>query len=85
MTYLTDRVLEDVLRERSKQDKKWGEQTKTKDAWLIAIGEEFGEACKAVIDEQSQDYVKELIHTAATCVCAIEDLLRQHRKNREIK
>ncbi len=39
-----------VLNERRRQDEKWGEQNHNDYYWLGILGEEFGEAAKALIE-----------------------------------
>ena len=38
----------DIQMERSRQDRKWGEQNHHPMVWLSILGEEFGELCQAV-------------------------------------
>lgn len=42
------RIIEKVLEERSRQDKKWGEQNHSAPVWGMIIGEEYGEMCQAI-------------------------------------
>lgn len=70
-------VLFEVGNERHRQHAKWGQQDRTPFEWCTILGEEFGEACKAVVDVGwhggSWDrYREELIHTAAVAIQAIE-------------
>lgn len=83
-------VLGDVLNERERQDRKWGIQNHSPDAWISILGEEFGEVCKAanesganfgLIDKTIDltDYRKELIEVAAVAIAAIECLDRNKK------
>lgn len=80
----TVEVLTEVLKERQRQDEKWGEQNHDPFVWLAIIGEEKGEADEAALQSRFEpeggksleDYRKELIETAATAVSAVESLDR---------
>lgn len=41
--------------ENTSQLNKWGIQTRTPSEWLMFLGEEFGELCKAVAEHQFRD------------------------------
>jgi len=42
----------DVFSERHRQERKWGTRTDTPIAeWVTILGEEFGEVCKAALEE----------------------------------
>lgn len=41
-----------VLREREKQNKKWGEQNHDSYRWLAILGEEFGELSQAILHDE---------------------------------
>ena len=43
-------VIERVQRERSRQDKKWGEQNHNVVEWIAILMEEIGEASKEAVD-----------------------------------
>lgn len=42
--------LVEILKERFRQDDKWGEQNHTPERWLAILGEEHGELCEAVLE-----------------------------------
>ena len=45
-------VMADVEMERFNQERKWGERRSVPIAeWLVILGEEYGEACKAALEE----------------------------------
>ena len=48
-----------VSLERSRQDRKWGEQNHNPFVWLAILGEEFGELQKAILEYNFADYYKE--------------------------
>jgi len=47
LEYLLDAVRE----ERRAQETKWGYRTRTPDRWMVILGEEVGEANRAVLEE----------------------------------
>ena len=80
---MNDRTLRDINGERGRQDGLWGEQKHSPTNWLVILGEEYGEACKAAVkvffdysNEDYSEYREELIHTAAVAIAAIESLDR---------
>ncbi len=81
VTGQTFKVLEDVARERERQDALWGVQTHPAVWWLALIIEEAGEAAQEVLATEygeaakaHGDLRKELLHVAAVAVSAIEAL-----------
>lgn len=50
--FYTSDVLDAVFAERVRQDKKWGPQHKRLASWLLYIGEELGECCKELGDNE---------------------------------
>ncbi len=73
---MNDRTLRDINGERERQDKLWGEQNHSPFVWLAILGEEYGEACEAILESNNCDYRKELVEIAAVAVAAIESLDR---------
>jgi len=69
-----------VVDERKRQDDKWGEQNHNPERWLAILGEEVGEACKAVLEGDAEGYRKELVQVAAVAVAAVENLDRAEAK-----
>jgi len=69
-------VLEKILLERTRQDKKWGEQNHQPEKWLVILQEEVGEAAKATLEGSALQYHDELVHVAAVAVAALESLSR---------
>ena len=82
---IQERVIQDILTERQRQDKKWGEQNHPPQFWTGILGEEFGELCEAinetVFDNGTdkggyENMKKEAIHVAAVAVGFLECLER---------
>ena len=71
-----EEILEEVKDERGRQDEKWGEQNHVPLKWLAILGEEVGEANKAVLEDDRENLREELIQIAATAVAFIESLER---------
>ena len=76
-------IFYEIITERNTQDDKWGEQNHWPDRWMTILGEEYGEACEAILERETEQYRRELIQVAAVAVAAIECLDR--RKTREDK
>ena len=72
-------VLDNIKEERSRQEAKWGKQNHQPLTWLAILGEEVGEANKAVLENELSDYRSELVQVAAVAAAAIECLDRQRR------
>lgn len=78
----TKKVLEGVLKERDRQDSKWGEQNHNPLEWLSILSEEVGEVALAINIAHFGDvpdwtnYRKELLEVAAVAVAAVEALDR---------
>ncbi len=69
-------IIGQVILERHRQDKKWGEQNHHPLRWLAILGEEKGEADKAILESSLLKYRDELVHVAAVAIAAIESLDR---------
>ena len=76
---MTDQFYGEVIIERQRQDKKWGEQNHSPIEWLAILAEEFGSFAKAVneahwrpTEETAKKMQTELIHTAAVCKVIFE-------------
>lgn len=86
------KVINDVIRERKRQDDKWGEQNHDPIVWQGILGEEFGELCQAINETHFDNgpeerkkggYVNmrtEAIQVAAVAVSFIEYLDRENKR-----
>ena len=64
-----------VLREVQAQDEKWGADRNQSDGmWALILGEEFGEACQAALQDGPDDLEGELIQVAAVAMQWIANL-----------
>lgn len=73
-----------IVRERLRQDKKWGEQNHDNPKWMMIAGEEFGEACKATNEDEPREVVKtEVVQLATVCVAWLE-CMRRSAKQEEL-
>jgi hypothetical protein len=81
----TEQAVQDVITERYRQEKKWGEQNHDPFFYLTVLGEEYGESCQAALDAHNacRDPAKlehlrsELVQTAAVALAIIECLDRK--------
>lgn len=83
-------AIQSVLKERKRQDDKWGEQNHDPTVWMCILGEEYGELCQAVNEtwfdngpEKRQiggyeNMRAEAVQVAAVAVQLIECLDRRH-------
>lgn len=66
-------VLQQIIQERERQDRKWGTKfSNSAERWLAILAEEFGEVAMAVVERDYPQMKKELIETAAVCVKFLE-------------
>jgi len=70
------KVFDEIQAERDRQDEKWGEQNHAPATWMLIAGEEFGEAAKALLQDEGLKYRWELVQLAAVCVAMIESFDR---------
>lgn len=80
---MTENVLKLVSEERARQNTKWGEQNHSPAFWAVILGEEYGEVCRAIYENDPTQYVAELVQLAAVCVAMVEAHQRQYAQPRE--
>lgn len=81
---MKEKIIQEILGEREKQDQKWGEQNHNPIEWCAILVEEVGEVSKAALETHFKydgkndlsDYRKELIQVAAVALAMIECLDR---------
>lgn len=81
-------AINDILKERRRQDKKWGEQNHEPPLWTGILGEEYGELCEAinetVFNNKSELGGYDNMYTEATHVAAVAlGFLECLRRNKE--
>lgn len=69
-----------ILEERKKQFEKWGDQRHNVSFWLVILGEEFGEMCKAALHtifggEESGKFQSECIQMTAVGFQILENII----------
>lgn len=76
-------VNKQVIKERARQNEKWGLQNHDYGRWLAILGEEFGEVCQAMQqgslaskETDASNLYEELIHVAAVSSAFAEQVLR---------
>jgi hypothetical protein len=70
-------VLQAILLERGRQERKFGRQEHSLSDWMVILGEEHGEACKAVVEILSgrgdlNHLYEELSHVGAMAMQVME-------------
>ena len=76
---LTDKVVDELDRHLDK----WGVQDHTPEFWAVILGEEFGEVCRAIYENDLKHSVEELIQTAAVCIAMAENIERNMGEENE--
>lgn len=71
---MSEKIMNEIIQERKRQDKKWGMQRHPTSKWLAILGEEFGESCKAYLELNKKELRNELIQVAAVTIAFIENL-----------
>lgn len=72
----TKAIFEFIRAELVYQDKKWGSnRILPPEKWITILGEEFGEVCRAALEQDKSGYVSELVDVAATAISAIQSAL----------
>ena len=88
-TRTIDKMIDQIVAERTHQDSKWGEQNHDDYVWLAILSEEVGEAAQAILkvndsaegvnEWQESDIDAELIQVAAVAIAWLE--ARARRRN----
>lgn len=76
----TDAVLMEIASERARQDARWGEQNHDDFVWGAILGEEIGEAYRAILEDRFGDggnLREELVQAAAVIAAWIECIDRR--------
>lgn len=74
-------IVNAIIAERKKQDKKWGEQNHHPYVWMAILAEEVGETNQALLEHDfggkpEANYKEELIQVAAVAIAALESFDR---------
>lgn len=84
-----NQAIQAIIKERHRQDKKWGQQNHEPIVWSAILGEEVGELCQAIIETifdngpalkekgGHQNMRTEAVHVAAVSLAFIEYLDRK--------
>jgi hypothetical protein len=71
-------ALQEVLEERVRQEAKWGQQNHDPFLYLTILGEEYGETCKAALEDMLLCHLREeAVQTAAVALAIVECLDRE--------
>lgn len=65
-------IFNEIKKERIRQDEKWGIQNHSPETWFLILGEEIGEAQKAVLENDLPKYREEMVQVVAVAVAMIE-------------
>ncbi|WP_079479701.1 MazG-like family protein [Halobacillus salinus] len=83
-------VMEDIKKERFRQDDKWGVQRHSYPFWLTILTEEVGEVAQAMQqgsaaykETDADDLYTELIHVSAVAAAIAEQVQEEREVNRQ--
>lgn len=77
-----ERVVKRIRAERNRQDAKWGRQSHSMTKWLVILGEEFGEACEALLEGDREKFEHEITQASAVGVAILEVFERRRHPER---
>lgn len=82
---IQDLVVSKFLLERAAQDEKWGRNRKIdlKGVLPRILGEEFGEICRALNENDNENLQEELVQLGALCMAVMEQILREEYSKKE--
>ena len=85
---MKEKIFNNVIAERRRQDEKWGEQNHFPERWATIIGEEYGEMCQAINEfsfnptpETEDQIYTEAIQTMASCMAMLECIEKNRGNN----
>ena len=74
--------IHEILKERDRQDEKWGSQRHLSDQeWLTILVEKVGEAAKDILDKNPNGLKTEVTQVAAVALEWLEALTARHDEN----
>jgi len=76
--------LQNIMKERGRQDRKWGEQNHNDLYWLGILTEELGEVAKAIIQNDPEQAHKELVEVGAVALAWLECVERRKLRASEV-
>lgn len=65
-------LLDEVVKERDRQDRIFGVQNHSASLWLTILAEEFGEAATAILEQDQENLREELVQVAAVAIAMVE-------------
>jgi NTP pyrophosphatase (non-canonical NTP hydrolase) len=84
---IQDLIFSEIIQERLRQREKWGADRKFDPPYkgfATVLGEEFGEVCRAILENDPENLRDELIQVAATAIALLEQLtLEEYSKKVE--
>ena len=80
ITNFEDDIASEISQERAFQLAKWGDEIHHPFKFCTILGEEYGEACKAALENDIDGYRAELIQVAAVAVRMIQAIDREDKR-----
>lgn len=74
-----------IQNRRREQDEKWGKDRifDVRGNFPRILGEEFGEVCRAINEDDQENLIDELYDVSATCVALLEQLISEEFGKKE--
>ena len=73
MSIIQKNVIQDILKERERQDAEHGEDRNLLPSeWLLILGEEFGEVCTGIANWDIDSIREEAVQVAAVAIAMVE-------------
>lgn len=74
MTEIQKRIFDQIVKERNRQDQKFGIQNHSLERWITILTEETGEVARSVLDNKPEELKEELIQVAAVAIAILENI-----------
>lgn len=74
---MDNELFSEILEERGRQDRKWGEQNHQDMRWMTILTEEVGEVAKEILEGEITKTRAELVQVAAVAVAWLECIDRR--------
>jgi NTP pyrophosphatase (non-canonical NTP hydrolase) len=69
---MEEQIITQIQTERERQDAQWGRQDHGPQTWLSILVEEVGEYAKAILEQDDDAIIAEMIQVAAVAIAALE-------------
>ena len=78
MADIFGKIIDEIIEERLRQNKKWGNHRQLDNrTWLTILVEEVGEVAHADLEHDQEDLIKELVQCAAVTIAWLENRMKE--------